>query len=167
MDRRVPFRSPTPKGPADAGPGSCIMRMNMSRRSLTTDAPHPAGMPRSSSVSTLALGLVAGTASMVLAVALLACAGGLARAAEPDPHRRDRASVDRSIPASEVAGRLSQRGYAVTDPVIRRGSAYLTHATDKLGQRLRLVMDARNGEIIGLRVVGDGRHPRRDASARP
>jgi len=161
------FPVPHPKGPADGGPGSFIMRMIMSCRPHTAVAPHRAGMPRSSSVSTLALSLVAGTASMVLAVALLACAGGLARAAEADPHRRDRASVDRSIPAGEVAGRLSQRGYSVTDPVIRRGSAYLTHATDKFGQRLRLVMDARNGEIIGLRVLGDGRHPRRDAPARP
>ena len=104
---------------------------------------------------------------MVLAVALLACAGSLARAAEPDAPRRSRVTTELLIPASEVSGRLSQRGYAVTDPVIRRGSAYLTHGTDKFGQRLRLVMDAHNGEIIGLRVVGDGRSPRRDGPARP
>ncbi len=143
------------------------MRMTMSRTPDPIGAPHPVSMPRSSSVSTLALGLVAGTASMVLAVALLACAGGLARAAEPDPQRRDRSAAERLIPAGEVSGRLSQRGYAVTDPVIRRGSAYLTHGTDRYGQRLRLVMDARNGEIVGLRVIGDGRLPRRDGPARP
>jgi len=143
------------------------MRMTMPRTLPPADAPHPVGMPRSSAVSTLALGIVAGTASMVLAVALLACAGSLARAAEPDTLRRDRSVAERIIPASEVSGRLSQRGYAVTDPVVRRGSAYLTHGTDRFGQRLRLVMDARNGEIIGLRVVGDGRLPRREGTVRP
>lgn len=148
-------------------PGKSTMRANLQRKPITAAVPHPTGMGRSSSVSSLALGLVAGTTSMVLAVALLACAGSLARAAEPEAPRRERVTADRSIPASEVPGRLSQRGYAVTDPVIRRGSAYLTHGTDKFGQRLRLVMDARNGEIIGLRVLGDGRQPRRDGPARP
>ncbi len=84
---------------------------------------------------------------MVLAVALLACAGSLARAAEPDAPRRERVTADRSIPASEVPGRLSQRGYAVTDPVIRRGSAYLTHGTDKFRPAT---------------AAGDGRPQRRD-----
>lgn len=137
------------------------------QRTLSRPAGRPAGMGRSSAVSALALGLVAGATSMVLAVALLACAGSLARAAEPDAPRNERMTTDRSIPVSEVPGRLSQRGYAVTDPVIRRGSAYLTHGTDKFGQRLRLVMDARNGEIIGLRVLGDARQPRREGPARP
>ena len=48
----------------------------------------------------------------------------------------------------------------VPEPFVRRGSTYLTHGTDRFGQRLRLVMDARNGELIGLRVVGEGRAPR-------
>lgn len=143
------------------------MRTTVQRKPIAAAVPRPTGMGRSSAVSSLALGLVAGATSMVLAVALLACAGSLARAAEPDGLRRDRPAADRTIPAGEVAGRLSQRGYAVTDPVIRRGSAYLTHGTDKFGQRLRLVMDARNGEIIGLRVLGDARQPRRDGPGRP
>ncbi len=40
----------------------------------------------------------------------------------------------------------------------------MTHGTDRFGQRLRLVMDARNGELIGLRVVGEPR-PRREGEA--
>jgi hypothetical protein len=53
----------------------------------------------------------------------------------------------------------------VSEPVIRRGTAYLTHGTDKWGQRLRLVMDARNGEIIGLRILSEPRAPHRDGRA--
>jgi hypothetical protein len=111
---------------------------------------------RSSSVSSLALVLVAATTSFALAILMLACAGNLARAD---------GAAGRIIPQQEVAGRLAVRGYAVSEPVIRRGTAYLTHGTDKWGQRLRLVMDARNGEIIGLRVVGEPRSLPRDGRA--
>lgn len=106
------------------------------------------------SVSTRALTLVAGSATFALTLLVLACAGNLARA-----------DGDRLIPPHEIASRLAQRGYAVNDPVVRRGTAYLAHGTDKWGQRLRLVMDARNGEIIGLRVIGEGRAAPRDAPA--
>jgi hypothetical protein len=108
--------------------------------------------PRATSLSRLALGAVAGSAGMALVVAVIACASGLARADQPVARRL---AADTQLSAGEVAGRLSARGYAVTDPVVRRGSTYLTHGSDKHGQRFRLVMDARNGEIIGLRVIGD------------
>jgi len=130
----------------------------MPRMLRHTGTPRPSVSTAKPALSTLALGLVAGTASMALAAAILACAGSLAGAAEP---------TGTAIPPAEVATRLSQRGYAVTEPVIRRGGAYLTHGTDRHGQRLRLVMDARNGEIIGLRVIGDGRPARREVPARP
>lgn len=102
------------------------------------------------------LGIVAASTTVALAVALLACAGGLARADEAGRRR----PAPQEMSAADVPARLSQRGYAVTDPVVRRGSTYLTHGTDRFGQRLRLVMDARNGELIGLRVVGNGRAQR-------
>ncbi len=114
---------------------------------------------RFSSVSSLALVLVAATTSFALALVMLVCAGNLARA--------DGAQA-RFIPPQEVAGRLAVRGYAVNEPVVRRGTAYLTHGTDRWGQRLRLVMDGRNGEIIGLRVVGEPRPvPREGRAIRP
>ena len=100
---------------------------------------------RLSSVSSLALMLVACTAALALSLATLVSAVSLARAD----------GTDRLIPQAEVAPRLAVRGYTVNEPVIRRGTAYLTHGTDRFGQRLRLVMDARNGELIGLRVIGD------------
>lgn len=112
--------------------------------------------------SSTALGLVAASTTVALAVALLTCAGSLARADEP---ARRRGAVQELAPA-DVAGKLSQRGYAVTEPVVRRGSTYMTHGTDRYGQRLRLVMDARNGELIGLRVVGEAR-TRREAERAP
>jgi hypothetical protein len=111
---------------------------------------------RSSSVSSLALVLVAATTSFALALVMLACAGTFARAD---------GTPGRIIPPQEVAGRLAVRGYVVSAPVIRRGTAYLTHGTDKWGQRLRLVMDARNGEIIGLRILSEPRAPHRDGRA--
>ncbi len=111
--------------------------------------------------SSAALGLVAASTTVALAVALLTCAGSLARADEPTPRRR---AVTQEVAPAEVPAKLSQRGYAVTDPVVRRGSTYMTHGTDRFGQRLRLVMDARNGELIGLRVVGEPR-PRREGEA--
>lgn len=100
---------------------------------------------RLSSVSSLALMLVAGTAAFALSLAMLVSAVSLVRAD----------GADRLIPQAEVAPRLAVRGYTVNEPVVRRGTAYLTHGTDRFGQRLRLVMDARNGELIGLRVVGE------------
>jgi hypothetical protein len=112
--------------------------------------------------SSAALGLVAATTTIALAVALLTCAGSLARADEPARRR----AVTQEVAPAEVPAKLSQRGYAVTEPVVRRGSTYLTHGTDRYGQRLRLVMDARNGELIGLRVVG-GPRPRREAERAP
>lgn len=107
---------------------------------------------RISSVSSLALMLVAATTTFALALVMLACAGNFARADE----------AARLIPQQEIPGRLAVRGYVVNEPIVRRGTAYLTHGTDKWGQRLRLVMDGRNGDIIGLRVVGDPRGPRPD-----
>jgi hypothetical protein len=121
--------------------------------------------PRVSAVSSLALTLVASAASLALAVAMLACAGSLARADSSAAARPARPIGERVIPQQEIAGRLAQRGYVVNEPVVRRGTAYLTHGRDKWGQRLRLVMDARNGEIIGLRVLGEGQAPRRDPPA--
>jgi len=114
--------------------------------------------PRATSLSRLALGAVAGSAGMALVVAVIACASGLARADQPVARRP---VAETQLSAGEGAGRLSARGYAVTDPVVRRGSTYLAHGSDKHGQRFRLVMDARNGEIIGLRVIGDGLPTRR------
>jgi len=104
--------------------------------------------PRATFLPGLALGALAGTAGMALLVAVIACTG-VARA-------------EGTLSAGDVAGRLTARGYAVSQPPVRRGSTYLAHGKDRHGQQLRLVMDARNGEIIGLRVIGERQAPRRE-----
>lgn len=104
----------------------------------------------SRSVSTPALAAVAVGATVALALSILTCAGTLARA---ESARSGRPPSERVVPPSEIPGRLASRGYSVTEPVVRRGQAYLTHGRDRFGQRTRLVVDARDAEIIGLRVV--------------
>ncbi|WP_439574650.1 hypothetical protein [Phreatobacter sp.] len=103
-----------------------------------------------SALSAPALTAVTLGATLALALSIITCAGTLARA---DGARAGRGAAERVVPQAEIAGRLASRGYAVTEPVVRRGSAYLTHGRDRFGQRTRLVVDARNAEIIGLRVV--------------
>lgn len=110
--------------------------------------------PRATFLPGLALGAIAGTAGMALLVAVIACTSSLARADAP-------------LSADDVTGRLNARGYAVSQPPVRRGSTYLAHGKDRHGQQLRLVMDARNGEIIGLRVIGERRAPQRETQWRP
>ena len=110
--------------------------------------------PRATFLPGLALGALAGTAGMALLVAVIACTSSLARA-------------EGALSAGDVTGRLTARGYAVSEPPVRRGSTYLAHGKDRHGQQLRLVMDARNGEIIGLRVIGDRRPQQRETLWRP
>ncbi|MCZ0738603.1 hypothetical protein [Phreatobacter sp. AB_2022a] len=57
------------------------------------------------------------------------------------------------LPWPEVAGRLARRGYVVAEPASLRGPTYLATSTDRRGRRLRLVVDGRNAEIIGIRVM--------------
>lgn len=131
----------------------------MIRPCLTRPSLHPTAAPAmaarpfaraSRSVSTPALAAVAVGATVALALSILTCAGTLARA---ESARSGRPPSERVVPQSEIPGRLASRGYSVTEPVVRRGQAYLTHGRDRFGQRTRLVVDARNAEIIGLRVV--------------
>lgn len=124
--------------------------MAQTSSTFVTGAPRLSGRaPRATFLPGLALGALAGSVGMALLVAVIACTSSNARA-------------EATLSAGDVAGRLSARGYAVSEPPVRRGSTYLAHGSDKHGQRLRLVMDARNGEIIGLRVIGERRAPRRE-----
>lgn len=70
------------------------------------------------------------------------------------------------LPWPEIASRLARRGYVVGDPVSLRGPTYLAASTDRHGRRLRLVVDGRNAEIIGIRVV-DGATTRDRPAALP
>lgn len=57
------------------------------------------------------------------------------------------------LPSAEIAGRLGRRGYALSEPMIRRGPTYMATGVDGHGRRLRIVIDGRNAEIIGMRRV--------------
>jgi hypothetical protein len=124
---------------------------------------------RDAAPSRLILAAIAGTSSLAIACLLLAGAGSLAKADQPGlaQYQRQRAAVGQTPDSGhDLVGRLATKGFVVTDPVIRRGQAYLTHGTDKHGRRVRLVVDSRSSEIIGLRVV-EGLRPGRERTAAP
>ncbi|QCK84427.1 hypothetical protein E8L99_00760 [Phreatobacter aquaticus] len=117
---------------------------------------------RDAAPSRLFLAAIAGTSTLAIAFLLVVGAGSFARADEPRESQ-----VELPSRTSELAARLAAKGFAVTEPIIRRGQTYLTHGTDKHGQRVRLVLDARSSEIIGLRVVEPQRTARERTAARP
>ncbi|MBN8938909.1 MAG: hypothetical protein J0H01_05430 [Rhizobiales bacterium] len=77
------------------------------------------------------------------------------------------------LPSAEIASRLVRRGYALSEPMIRRGPTYMATGIDGHGRRLRIVIDGRNAEIIGMRRVDidrprpHGADPKAPAAAAP
>lgn len=122
---------------------------------------------RDAALPRLALAAIAGTSTLAIACIVVIGLGTFARADGAQPSQMSRARTATEEPAADVATRLAAKGYAVTDPIVRRGQAWLTHGTDRHGQRVRLVVDARNAEIIGLRVVEQPRAVRERPAARP
>lgn len=125
---------------------------------------------RDAAPSRLVLVAIAGTSTLAITCLLLAGAGSFARADDLTRLDANRPRATLAEPASsgpEIAGRLAAKGFAVTDPVVRRGQTYLTHGTDRHGQRVRLVVDVQSSEIIGLRVVDGPRSTRERTAARP
>ncbi|QCI63849.1 hypothetical protein [Phreatobacter stygius] len=61
------------------------------------------------------------------------------------------------LPWPEIAVRLARRGYTVGEPAVQRGPTYLTTGTDSHGRRLRIVIDGRTAEVIGMRTVDASR----------
>ncbi|MGL4284777.1 MAG: hypothetical protein ACRCVA_00440 [Phreatobacter sp.] len=88
-------------------------------------------------------------------IGTLALAGpaNLASTAPDADTRLSPAPAETILPSAEVAGRLGRRGYAVSEPMIRRGPTYMATGIDGHGRRLRIVIDGRNAEIIGMRRV--------------
>lgn len=87
-------------------------------------------------------------------------------AAAPTELRSATAQAPALLPWPEIAGRLARRGYVVAEPASLRGPTYLATSTDRHGRRLRLVVDGRNAEIIGIRVM-DGATARDRPAAFP
>jgi hypothetical protein len=59
-----------------------------------------------------------------------------------------------AISAEQALAAARERGFTPTSAATRRGSIYVADALDRKGQKLRLVIDARTGDVIGA-----GRQP--------
>lgn len=60
------------------------------------------------------------------------------------------------LSADAVRERLRRRGLVTTEPLVRRGPVYVALASDPRGEPLRVVVDGRSGDIIGLRALSVG-----------
>lgn len=80
-------------------------------------------------------------------------------APQPAPESRilDRAGEELAqAPASQdaVIRQIEKRGYSKVTGLMRRGQNYVFQAVDPYGDRVRVVMNAQTGEIVGLsRIV--------------
>ncbi len=63
-------------------------------------------------------------------------------------------STAEAISAEEALGAVRRNGFTPTSGVMRRGGVYVADALGGKGQKLRLVVDARTGDVIGA-----GRQP--------
>jgi hypothetical protein len=54
---------------------------------------------------------------------------------------------------TDLAGRLSRKGYGLQGQLTRRGANYLATATDAKGRLQRLVVDGRTAEVVGMRYI--------------
>jgi hypothetical protein len=65
---------------------------------------------------------------------------------------RARAGPDLDVPG--LTRMLVQRGFRDIRAAIRRGETFLVEAVGPRGERVRLVVQAATGEILGARVIG-------------
>ncbi|HMN51542.1 MAG: hypothetical protein KF794_12825 [Xanthobacteraceae bacterium] len=69
------------------------------------------------------------------------------------PHKSGNVIAQRA-PTVEGAIRLLERqGYRNITNLVRRGENFVGQATDSFGMRVRIVMNARTGDIVGLSAV--------------
>lgn len=101
------------------------------------------------------------TATLAAAVCLAAGALCFSAAAALSQERQTLVRVARSAadagavmePAAVVAD-LARRGFQVTGTMVLRGPTYVGRARSPHGQAVRLVVDGRNAEIVGVRAIG-------------
>jgi hypothetical protein len=61
------------------------------------------------------------------------------------------ADVAQAAPSAEkVLREIEDRGYSKVTGLMRRGQNYVFQAVDPYGDRVRVVMNAQTGEIVGL-----------------
>jgi hypothetical protein len=61
--------------------------------------------------------------------------------------------------ANDIVSSLQNKGFRDIAPPQRRGATYITEATGRRGERVRLIINGRSGGIDGVRAIGfeDGR----------
>lgn len=58
-----------------------------------------------------------------------------------------------AAPAEKVVREIEDRGFSKVSGLMRRGENYVFQAVDAYGDRVRVVMNARTGEIVGLSKI--------------
>lgn len=61
------------------------------------------------------------------------------------------------VSQGEILSSLKKRGFHDFSPPRHRGTTYIVEATGSLGERVRLVINAKTGGIDGVRVIGFGK----------
>jgi hypothetical protein len=107
----------------------------------------------------------ANTFATAAALSLLAMAGPAARGAEAEAaglagETRAMAFAPPFADAERIRRHLAGAGYRPEGPLRRRGDHVLTEAL-RQGGRWRLVIDARTGDIVGVRLIGPTVDPAR------
>jgi hypothetical protein len=70
------------------------------------------------------------------------------------------------VPREVIERVLARRGLKPEQDLVLRGAMYSVIATANQGYRARVVIDARNGEIVGFRVVDRARGSERRADVK-
>ncbi len=73
-------------------------------------------------------------------------------AAHADPVRVAQA-IPGMLPASEVAAVVRSAGFVPISPAMRRGNSYVLRASAPDGREVRVIVGARNGEIVSASPV--------------
>ena len=73
-------------------------------------------------------------------------------AAHADPVRVAQA-IPGMLPASEVAAIVRSAGFVPISPAMRRGNSYVLRASAPDGREVRVIVGARNGEIVSASPV--------------
>jgi hypothetical protein len=80
-------------------------------------------------------------------ILLLTIFGWTATAASAEPVRLAQA-IPALLPAHEISTIIRSAGFAPISPAMRRGDFYVLRATNRSGQEVRVIVNARHGEIV-------------------
>lgn len=61
---------------------------------------------------------------------------------------------NKPVGSNEIVSSLQSKGFRDISPPQNRGSTYITEATGPRGERVRLIINGKSGEIDGVRAIG-------------